>query len=402
MLIAGTLLVPCHTEGVKLAGGWLRVERDRIAEVKVGAAPGTPDLGGPGALICPGFVDAHVHLPQFDSIGHTGVPLMDWLQRFIFPAEAKWADADYAGQMTLRVADQLLRFGTTSVAAYATVHHAGARAAMEALDSKGMRAAVGQVLMDRGAPPELTRPASQLLAEAARLERRGRVEPAVTPRFAISCTDELLRGAGALAARTGALVQTHLAETRDECAQVSRLFGGAGYTEVYKQSGLLTKRSVLAHGIWLEEPDRRLLADAGSTVAHCPTANTFLRSGAMDRAAMRLSNVVVTLGTDVAGGPDRSMVRVARAMVETATRLARVPPTAEECWHQITAGNADALGWPDVGRLAAGSAADLLIVEPDIPWRDRPDPLSAVLYGWDDRWIRRTMVAGRAAYSAAG
>lgn len=393
--IAGQLVLPDGEARVRLSPGVVSMHGPRITSVVEGEIPDAPDFGGEDCLISPGFVDAHVHLPQFDSIGVEGLELLDWLDRVIFPAEARWADADYAGAMAARVARQLLSFGTTSTAAYATVHHRAAQAAIAAVAEAGLGGYVGQVLMDRGAPAELVRPAGQLITEAAKLAGLGRIAPAVTPRFAISCSDDLLRASGELAAATGWLVQTHLAETRAEIREVERLFGGLRYAEVYQRAGLLGPRSVLGHGIHLDDQDRAQIAQAGSVVAHCPTANRFLRAGAMDREAHLRAGMRVAVGSDVAGGPDRSMVRVARAMMETARQLGSTGPTAAEAWWAITQGNARCLGLvPHVGTLASSRWADVVLIRPDIAWRATPDPLGSVLWGWDDRWVRRVWTGG--------
>ncbi|MCL4742712.1 MAG: amidohydrolase family protein [Phycisphaerales bacterium] len=408
MLITGTLLLPDERKGghaVRLSTGSLLVRDGRIAELREGEPAGTPDLGGDDALILPGFIDAHVHLPQFDSIGADGMELLEWLERVVYPAEARWADPDFAGAMALRACRQLASFGTTGIAAYLTVHHESSLAAARAVEAFGLRAVVGQTLMDREAPAELTRPAMQLLAEAdafvESLAGRPRIRAAVTPRFAVACTPELLAGAGAIAKRTGSPVQTHLAETEAECRRVAELFGGTPYAEVYDRAGLLGDRTILGHGIRLDEADRATLARTRSVVAHCPTANTFLRAGSMDRAGLRRAGVRLALGSDVAGGPDRSMVRVARAMLETAKARGDTPPAAADCWRQITAGNADALGWTDSGRITPTAWADLVVVAPDVPWRDAPDPPARLLYAWDDRWITATLAAGRLVYTRA-
>ena len=401
MLLAGTLLIPDDTGSSRLDRGWVRLDGQRIAETGLGEPPGTPDLGGDDAIVSPGFIDAHAHLPQFDSIGADGMTLLDWLDSVIFPAEARWGDADYAGAMTQRVAHQFLSFGTTGIAAYATVHHEATKAAIQALHQSGMRAITGQVLMDRNAPPELTRPAKQLLDEASKLAGVGRVEIAVTPRFAVSCTDELLRGSGELAKKTNAPVQTHLSEMVPEVELVRELFPGISYTEVYERAGLLGPRTVLGHGIYLDDNELRTLAERRSIVAHCPTANDFLRSGAMNRTGHLAAGVRLALGSDVAGGPDRSMVRVARAMLETAKRRADETIPAAACWHQITRGNADALGWTTSGRLEPGADADLVVFTPDIPWLedDHERCLSRLMYAWDDRWLAATIVDGRVAFA---
>lgn len=404
--VSGLLVLPARAgdgDAVRVAPGVVSIEGDQIAgvretaEIEEGA-----DFGGSGYLVSPGFIDAHVHLPQFDSIGVSGLELLDWLERVIFPAEARWADADYAGQMAARVTKQLFSFGTTAVGAYATVHHAAARAAIEALGEAGMSGCVGQVLMDRGAPAELVRPAGQLVKEAASLRGHGAIVPAVTPRFAISCTDELLRAAGELATKTGWLVQTHLAETKAELREVGRLFGGLPYVEVYRRAGLLSSRSILGHGIHLDDGDRRVLSQARSVIAHCPTANRFLRAGAMDLAGHRAAGVQVAVGSDVAGGPDRSMVRVGRAAIETAQSPGAAGPSAGEVWGMMTQGNARCLGLEGMtGRLMVGHRADVVLVRPGpetAAWMGAPDPLAAVMYGWDDRWLERVWASGRAVH----
>lgn len=412
MLIGGTLMLPAPDRTIRFARGTVRIEDRTITAVEETDALTNLDLGSDEHLICPGFIDTHLHLPQFDSIGIDGLELLDWLDRVIFPAETRWEDAEYAGAMTERVLDQLASFGTTSFAAYATVHHEATRRAIDAVKARGIRAMVGQVLMDRNAPTELVRPFRQLIREAKALfdDAGGRVEVAVTPRFAVSCSGDLLEASGQLRMTTGAPVQTHLAETRRECALIGELFDGMPYTEVYRGSGLLGPRSILGHGIWLDDDDRTMLAESGSIIAHCPTANLFLDAGRHDRAESLAAGVTVTLGSDVAGGPDRSMVRVAQAMIETAKNRGDTPPTASQAWYQITRGNAEALGWGGsgmqaagaetggVGTLMPGTEADLLVIRPTIDWQHTEDPAGTLLYAWDDRWLDRTIIDGRPAW----
>jgi len=248
MLISGQILLPDATHGARISHGQVLVEGERIGRVAVGSAPiGTADLGSEACLISPGFIDTHLHLPQFDCIGIDGLTLLDWLEKAVFPTEARWSDAVHAGEVTERVVKRLLAGGTTGIAAYATVHQEGTRAAMGVLERSGLRAFVGQVLMDQNAPSELLRPAAQLLREAEAVggAARGRVQCAVTPRFALSCSEELLVGCGELARRTGWAVQTHLAETVRECELVSELFTGESYVGVYEKAGLHPAQSEL-------------------------------------------------------------------------------------------------------------------------------------------------------------
>jgi guanine deaminase len=279
---------------------------------------------------------------------------------------------------------------------------------MQALAAAGMSGYVGQVLMDRNAPAELLVPAREALASAAALKAVGRISPAVTPRFAVTCSEEMLRGAGELAKKTGWLVQTHLAETVRECALVAELFAGESYAVVYEKAGLLGAKTVLGHGIWLGDEDHARLRQAGSVIAHCPTANRFLEAGEMDRARALAAGVRVSLGSDVAGGPDRSMVRVARGMLDTAKQVRRGKdeprsvPGASECWWQITAGNADAIGLVESGRLEPGMWGNVAVIRPREGWMESVDPLAAALYAWDDRWIEAVLAGGKVAWPESG
>lgn len=400
MILAGHLLIDDGDGRCRISPGVVRVDGEFIAEVIEGEIPASADAGNEHCLISPGLIDAHLHLPQFDIIGAHGMPLLRWLTEVTFPAESKWEDIEFARGMTERVVTQLLSVGTTGICAYATVHHDGARAALEVASEAGMRGAIGQTLMDREVPAHLCRGTQQQLDEIAQMGEwfpaGGRMAAAVTPRFAVSCTEALLSGAGRLAAEQGAIVQSHLAETVDECEWVRSIFDGQSYVDVYRRMGLLHERSVYGHGIHLDHDDRAKLHETGAVIAHCPTANAFLRSGTMNRAALLGDSVRLAIGSDVGAGYERSMVRVARHMVESASLIGDSYPDCSEAWYAITAGNADALGWDDAGRLRAGAAADLLVIEPTIDWLGSAvDPLSKLMYAWDDRWVQRTMLRGR-------
>ncbi len=390
---------------VRIIPGYLRIEGNRIAEVVEGEISERADLGGPDYLICPGFIDTHLHLPQFDMIGSHGLPLLQWLDEVTFPSERRWEDPDYARTMTNRVIDQCFAHGTTSICAYATVHHSGAVAALEVAQQRNVRGVIGQVLMDRQAPDYLLRPAQLQIDETRRLLDRfppgASLAAAVTPRFAVSCTGELMNAAGELAKERDAVIQTHLAETLQECDLVQNLFGGVSYTDLYRDAGLLTPRSIFGHGIYLDSSDCKKIADADSIIAHCPTANSFLRSGTMNRAALLQSSVKLALGSDIGAGYERSMIRVARAMIEAASSLGESFPSAAEALWQITHGNALALGWPDRDRFSSDEQADVLVIQPNVVWLyGEVDPLSKLMFSWDDRWLKTTIVAGEASYSS--
>lgn len=423
MLITGHCILPFDSAAVadvRLAAATITVDdgTGRIIAIDEGRGiASNADLGDEFTIISPTFTDSHIHLPQFDSVGITGLELLDWLQKVIFPAEARWADADFAGQMASRVAAELLSVGTVNVAAYATVHPKAAQAAIDALAAEGIGGIVGQVLMDQEAPAELCLKAKEAIPATAALKGRGRIAPAVTPRFAVSCSRELMEQAAQLAAKNGQFIQTHFAETVRECARVRELHG-LNYIEIYKRAGLLTGKTILAHAVHLSETDRVHLRTSGSIIAHCPTANRFLRAGTHDRAQASAAGIPVALGTDIAGGPDRSMIRVARAMIEAAELTAdgrgteaagtrTSVPSAGCAWNAITAGNAAILDLGDTGSLHVGQRADLLVIDfgshahraarAQAVLRSH-DPLSALLFGWDERWLGRTVLNGRSVF----
>jgi len=401
----GWLLIPSQT-GADLKPGWLRLENGSIAEVNTDGFADRADFGGETSLILPGLIDCHLHIPQFPVIGAGGLPLLTWLAQVVFPEETKWADADYAESVADMAASRLFSVGTVAVSAFATVHAEATQRAIDAFGRRGLRGFVGQSLMDRQCPPELARPAKQLLREAAERQSSGDIQPIITPRFAISCTPELLEGAGELMKKLGQPMQTHLAETRPEIERVRELFGDEPYTMIYDRFGLLGPRSLLAHGIYLSKEELALIQKRNSAVAHCPTANSFLQSGLMNKSKADDADVRLALGSDIGGGYERSMVRVARAMVETARILAiesghfHAVPSAPQAWNMITRGNARMLGLADGGRLEAGVRADLVLAHPDPEAFSAPDPLGFLLHAWDDRWITATLVQGAAVHGS--
>ncbi|MBL0920593.1 MAG: amidohydrolase family protein [Phycisphaerales bacterium] len=405
MLVRGRLLTDPDRAPTP---GWLRVEAGRIAEMGEGEPPGRarPDVGGPDRIICPGFIDAHLHIPQFDAVGCDGMGLLEWLERVIYPAE-RWFGAGAARTVTRLALRRMLAQGTLGFAGYLTSHGEATREAVSALEQSGVRCIVGRVAMDREAPDDLTRedrerarmaPRPSALAPAA---RGGRVEISANPRFAISCSAELLAEVGWLRAeREGLCVQTHLAESAAECGRVRALFPEAlDYTDVYERAGLLGPRTILAHGCHLSEREWALIAERGCVVAHCPTANVFLRSGLFNLDAARRHGVRVALGSDVAAGADVAMPRVARAMIETAKIRAMLSgrpghvPTPGEAWRLITSGNGAALGWADAGTLCVGAPADLLVLRAPETWLDG-HLIGRLVYNWSGSLIETRVVGG--------
>lgn len=378
--------------------GWVDVTDGRIVEIGHGTAPSRADFGDENTIISPGFYDAHTHLPQFNAIGYDGLELLDWLDRVIFPAESRWSDPAVARIDCEAALRRIQSAGTLGCAAYLTSHPHSYGQLCQAATKFPMRIKAGVVLMDRNGPAELI--AQPRPKFAISTESSSAVSPSINPRFAVACSDELLKWAGEQSQQHPQLfVQTHLAESMRECATVDRLFPDDDhYTAVYDRHGLLTPRTLLAHCLHLSEVEWQLIAQRGSTVVHCPGANSFLQSGVFDIDAARKHNVRLALGSDVAAGPDIAMPRVARAMIETAKlrRMTIAPdgyvPTPVEVWNMITRGNAELLGWNDCGRLEIGAAADFLLLK--IPFQVDDQLVSRLIYTWNNNYITGRIING--------
>ncbi len=406
-LIRGRLILDCNARPTL---GWLRIENRLIAEIHEGDPPrDEPCLGGRDHVISPAFVDAHTHLPQIDSIGCDDLGLLEWLDRVIFPAE-QWWGAGAGAHLGRRAGRRYLHEGTCAVAGYLTSHSAVSREVAAQLASETpLRWMLGRVAMDREAPDALTaedrarasnpKPPSPVMPSFG---DDSRCEVSANPRFAISCTEELLAEIGwHIRDNPGTAVQTHLCETLPEIARVKELFpDDANYTAVYDRAGLLTDRTLLAHCVHLSDAEWELIAARNSTIVHCPTANTFLRAGLFDFGRAREMGIKLALGTDVAAGTDFAMPRVARAAIEVAKMRAMTIdpnayiPTPAEMWGLITCEGADALGWRNTSRLAVGAEADVLVLRVPETWLDE-HLIGRLLYNWSPDLIEQRVLNGR-------
>lgn len=362
-------------------------------------------------LILPGFIDPHIHFPQYRLLAAPGKDLLDWLNRFTFPEEARYGDEDYAAAAARLFIDRLFQHGTTAALAYCSVHKVCADALFAEAGRRNMALVTGKTLMDRNAPPPLCDNHESGARESAALYRRwhgqGRLRYALTPRFAITSSEAQLALCGELLAdMPGALLQTHLSESPGELAAVRELFpNDADYTAVYDRFGLVTDRSLFAHGIHLSERECRRLHEAGSSVIHCPTSNSFLGSGLMRFAQLQQSDRPVGYGiaTDIGGGTSYSLLQTMGEAYKI-QMLTGYKPTAAELFHLATRGNAERLQLDhEIGALEVGKWADLVVLDhratPVLASRAAlSDSLEDILFALallgDDRAVRATYVAG--------
>ena len=390
---------------------WLLIENGCIT----GAQAADPGDGWQrhdhrGRLILPGFIDTHVHMPQLDMIASYGTELLDWLNTYTFPAETRFADAQRSFEGAELFTDALLANGTTSAVVFATSYKVSVDAVFGSAQRRGMRLITGKVLQDRHSPDGLRDDVVQAERDCLEIIHRwhgtDRLAYAVTVRFAPTSSPEQLSMAGALCRADPTLyMQTHVAENRTEVQWVRELFPEArSYLDVYARAGLLHARSVLAHGIWIDNADRAALHDSGAQLAHSPSSNLFLGSGLFDWRAADAAGAAVSLASDVGGGTSLSMVRT-MAEAYKVQAMAGQRLTAWKALHAATRGAARALALDsEIGSLEAGRSADVCV------WDWAAEPVAARrmavahslherIFAWmtlaDDRNLAQAWVAGR-------
>lgn len=370
--------------------------------------PQIPVTDHGAGLILPGFIDAHAHYPQTAIIASWGKRLIDWLNTYTFPEEARFADPAYATAIAARYFDLLLSHGTTTVASFGTIHPESVTAFFTQAQARGLRVLAGKTCMDRDTAPAYLRDSAQSAyddskALITRWHGVDRLSYIITPRFSPTSTPDQLHALGALWAQyPDCLMQTHLSEQTDEIAWVRSLYPTArDYLDTYEAHGLLGPNALYGHAIHLEPREIDRLAEVGAALVHCPTSNAFIGSGLFDMGLR--ARVRVGLATDTGGGSSFSMLRTMAAAYEIAQLRGQALHPAELIW-LATGASAEALGLSDkIGRLAPGFEADLVVLDlastPAIAQasahaNDIWQAVFPTLMMGDDRATRQVYVAG--------
>ena len=382
-----------------------------------------------GTYGLPGFVDCHVHAPQYPQLGQAlDEPLEIWLDKYTFPLEARYADRDFAETRYAALVDDLLSIGTTTALYFATVHLEATRLLADICIDKGQRALIGKVAMDHPETcPDYYRDpdAETAIAETGALiayirshpaNAAGRVLPVITPRFIPSCTDEALAGLGRLAAETGAHVQTHCSESDWAHGYVLDRYGHTD-AQALDGFGLLTRRTMLAHSNFLTDDDMARIGKRRSSVAHCALSNIYFANSVFPLRTALERHIHVGLGTDISGGPGASMFEACRTTVQSSRMLEDGTDPAlpadqrgrrgsrldlVTAFHLATAGGGIALDLP-IGQFAPGYRCDMIAVDTTqhdggirlFGEEDHSGVFEKILYGASRPNIRHVWVDGR-------
>ena len=355
------------------------------------------DLGD--RIVLPGFVDTHVHLPQFAIMGVGQGELLAWLNTYTYPEEARFSDPEYAETVSKSFFGEVVANGTTTAVIYCSIHERATDIAFQIAQSKGLRAFIGKVMMDRNSPPALLENTEDSVRSSIRLFEKwdgadnGRLRYIFTPRFAGSCSMELMKRTGEIAQTTGAFVQSHLSENKDEIRWMAELFPEQrSYADVYDTAGLLGERTIMAHCVHLLAEEITLLARRRTKVAFCPYSNRNLRSGTMPYAKLQNAGLTISLGSDVAGGPSLSMFEQMREAIN-ATGIAPA-----EALYLATLGGAAALGLADhIGSFVPGKDADFIVASAE-EYKTPDEALSALSLRGNKTCVTEVYVRGKLMY----
>ena len=370
-------------------------------------------------LIMPGFVDTHVHYPQYKVIASYGTSLLEWLNKYTFVEEQRFSDVAYADQVANLFLDELIKNGTTSVMTFCTSFKQSVEAFFNAAENRNLRMAAGKVMMDRHAPDELCDNPDNSYSDSKELiekwHNKGRLRYAVTPRFAPTSSSSQLKQAARLLNEypsddqtKGVLLQTHLNENDEEIAWVNDLFPDSNsYFGVYEDHGITGNKSVFGHCIHNTEEEYQRMAKTGSKVSLCPTSNLFLGSGLFELEKLESYGIDVSLASDVGGGDSFSMFKVMNEAYKIC-RLNDFNLDPIKAFYLTTLGAAKVLDMDDsIGNFEVNKEADFIVIDLNateiISQKNKiamgvNDILFNLMTLGDDRLIDEVFILGQRAY----
>ncbi len=358
-------------------------------------------------VIIPGLVDCHLHLPQLDCRGKHGATLLDWLNRYIFPAEAAFKDLRIVDDIGKRFFKKLILNGTTTAGIYVTVHAPATDYSFKLAKACGLRTIMGKVMMDQGPIGALREDTKTSLRESEDLAAKwhmsagGRLRYAFTPRFAPTCSRELLSEVGKIISNSDVYLQSHIAETKEENAKVMQLFPEFPDSfSIFENTKCASPRTILGHAIYLSDDEYKRMAQTGTKIAHCPTSNFFLKSGWMPLLRVERAGVDYGFGTDIGAGTSMSVFTEMRHADYTQLNTSISPVKA---FYVATMGGAKVFSMEkEIGNFQSGKWADFVVLDiKQIDYHYRlselstDEILSLLMYRGDGRVVKSTYVGGK-------
>lgn len=368
-------VVICDTTGTILYAGEKNEKLDSFSSHQ---SISFPNYSRP--VIIPGLIDSHAHLPQYPAVARKEESLLPWLEKHIFPLEEKFTGKEHR-RFIEAFFDEVIQQGTTTIVLYGAIWEDTTDLAFEIAEEKGIRIIMGKVMMDVGSYGEkqTTLARSISIVQTHRLIEKWhgkdnhRIEYAISPRFAVTCSMDLMKESAELASSYDTFIQTHISENHGEIEAVKNLFPQCNsYADIYASADLLTPKTILGHGVHLTDPELDLIKHSDARIAHCPTSNLFLNSGLYPLDKINNNNILTALASDIAGGPELNMWQVMRSAIEIQKArcfqqglepsIPELSPT--QAFYLATQGAAQVLHKEKtIGSLKVGKEADITVVD---------------------------------------
>ena len=346
----------------------------------------------------PGFIDLHTHLSQYYIRGLYEPALLPWLNKYVFPEEERSKNIEYAEKLSRDFFSAMLKAGTTTCVIYTAPFFSACDMAFEIAKETGIRALIGMTMMDMNCPENLPQNSHKTLEESILLYEKwhgknAKLDYIFTPRFAPTCSLELMKEVVKYAIEHNAWIQTHLSENKEEIEMVKEIFGFKNYTEVYQKAGLLTQHSIFAHCIHLNDEEIKMLAENKCKIAHCPDSNFFLKSGEFPLQKIEEAGIEYGLGSDVGAGTSLNMLYHTKMMNY---RQSDYPVLPAKALYHITLGSAKLLGVDKIiGSLEIGKEADIVFLKPPLNYPLKNNGISQLVFCGQEFSLTETLVAGR-------
>ena len=346
----------------------------------------------------PGFIDLHTHLSQYYIRGLYEPALLPWLNKYVFPEEERSKNIEYAEKLSRDFFSAMLKTGTTTCVIYTAPFFSACDMAFEIAKETGIRALIGMTMMDMNCPENLPQNSHKTLEESILLYEKwhgknAKLDYIFTPRFAPTCSLELMKEVAKYAIEHNAWIQTHLSENKEEIERVKEIFGFKNYTEVYQKAGLLTQHSIFAHCIHLGDEEIKMLAENKCKIAHCPDSNFFLKSGEFPLQKIEEAGIEYGLGSDVGAGTSLNMLYHTKMMNY---RQSDYPVLPAKALYHITLGSAKLLGVDKIiGSLEIGKEADIVFLKPPLNYPLKNNGISQLVFCGQEFSLTETLVAGR-------